>query len=153
MKTFKQFLFEEAELNSVKEYVDYIEEGYDEIVNKYKSHITDSDSVPSAPDTSKFRATRGGMLETAHNVNVHGGQYGADKFFPIAVKVGGRIDRDVHEDIKDEVEDQWEGILEGARDHEPHVVDGKVIKTKEGNLSFSSTGGTNWSAYGIVLRK
>lgn len=133
----KDILMEESSYKYIKQF----ENGLAQIEQKYSSHTTDSDFIPSAPDTSKFKAARGGMIELDHAVHVHGGRYGFPRYFPVALKVGGNVDLDVHRQIKSDVQQLWNSM-----------TDEDEIKTNQGTLRFDSTSGTNWSAYGITLR-
>ena len=83
-------------------YIKQFENGLTQIEQKYNSHTTDSDFVPAGPDSSKFKAARGGMIELDHAVTVHGGRYGFPRYFPVALKVGGNVDLDVHKQIKND---------------------------------------------------
>ena len=114
----------------ITEGVDQLVADFQEIADEFNHHVTDGDSIPSAPDTSKFRAARGGMIEVARNLQVAGGQYGMDRQFLVAIKVGGGIDNEVHTEIERYVK---------------HVLNNVTSDT----LRFIKTTGTNWSAYGL----
>jgi len=114
----------------ITEGVDQLVADFQDIADEFNHHVTDGDSVPSAPDSSKFRASRGGMIDVVRNLQVHGGQYGMDRQFLVAIKVGGRLDSEVHTEIERYVK---------------HVLDNVSSDT----LRFIKTSGTNWSAYGL----
>ncbi len=125
---------------SAREYVEYFEDGLEDIVSKYNSHTTDSDFIPTGPDSSKFSAKRSGMIEVAHKVNIYGGQYQMSRFFPVAIKVGGKVDSNIHNQIKNDVEQLWASL-----------VNDSSVETNKGTLRFDFTQGTSWRAYGITL--
>jgi len=143
---------ERANFVPVNEFIQHIQDEFEQIVEEYEEHITKGDTIPAGPDTTKFRASRGGMLEVAEKLQHSGGRYGLPKTLIRAIKVGGKIDYKIHKKIKQEVKDFWADMVEGNKENEGSVKE-STITTKEGfRLYYGDiTGGTNWSAYGVVI--
>lgn len=135
----------------LEEYMDYLEDTLADIADEYSMHVTQGDTVPSAPDTSKFSASRGGMIEVARNVSTGGGKYDLPRHFIIGVKVGGIIDVKIHDAIDGKIKRIWADILEGERESFPEVVQGNSVRTAKGAMHYSKASGTNWSIYGFII--
>lgn len=107
------------------------------IIEKYKIHEVDNSSVPSAPDTSKFRASRSGKLQFEFNYFSSAGTYDFSRRFIFAVKIGSNIDAAIQEEIKEEIY--------------------KVIKPyhqyngMDAGVHCEYKYGTNYDTYGLVI--
>ena len=135
----------------LKEYVDYLEDTLADIADEFRMHVTQGDTIPSGPDTSKFQASRGGMVEVAKNVSTGGGQYSLPRQFILGIKVGGIIDTKIHDAIDGKIKLIWADILEGERESFPEVIQGNGVRTAHGILHYSKATGTNWSIYGFII--
>jgi hypothetical protein len=119
------------------------------LVNEYQSEVQASTSTPSAPDTSKFRATVGGMIEYATRLAVHGGYYGGSKQYIDFIKIGAGIPRQVTKDLMRDFAAHMEEQFDIT------VTPGVSIATEDGYVfSFQvEEGGTNWGGFGFTARK
>ena len=111
-------------------------------VEKYKIHSTTATKSPSAPDSTKFIATRGGMIEYAPNTQWNG-SYGTSMMFQNFVKIGGGVDFK----IKQQMEQEFENFLS-------EYFEGTSCKTNDGyRVVFDKVSGTNWGGYGLSFKK
>jgi hypothetical protein len=103
---FKELFLESKNIKDkiLTESWDAYKKDLEKIVKKYKKYEAKDSSVPSAPDTSRFRATKGGQIELRENETLDGGSYGIDRFLPYAVIVGSNVDRKIRDKIEKDVE-------------------------------------------------
>jgi len=126
------------------------------LIAKYKKDVAGTDSVPSYPDTSKFLATRSGMIEYMsgeqqwpHVINSRG-------HMSAGVKVGSNVNSNVHKSIKDalfKVFSKHQKKIGGDTDRYIRLKlnDDEKYGDHYG-ITFTSIVGTNWSAYGIKVQ-
>lgn len=117
-----------------------------DIAEDFSQYTVPDSSVPSAPDSSKFRATRGGMISFEKNVHVHGGYYGQPRTYRLFIKIGGAVDPKVCAEIKSELDDAMRWIVGVPFGPTVYFEDGHVMYTGEVN-------GTNWGGYGVWFEK
>jgi hypothetical protein len=137
MKTIEQKLFELTGMLKIDSWEKYYN-ALRYIEKHYKEHETTADSVPSAPNTSTFRATRSGFIKIRENYTHRGGYYGFDRSLPYALVVGSRVRSDISEEIKELVE-------EASNEAKEHI-------TINGNKPFfHESHGTNFSTFGLAV--
>lgn len=107
------------------------------IVNRYKVHEVDNSSVPSAPNSAIFRASRSGKLQFEFDYYSSAGQYGFSRRFLFAVKIGSNIAPVIQEEIKEKI---YKII---KRYHQYNSSDGGVY--------CEYITGTNFDTYGLVI--
>jgi hypothetical protein len=61
------------------------------MVKKYKKYEVEDSSVPSAPNSSMFKATIGGELKVETDYMDWGGRYGLDRHYLLLVTIGSGI--------------------------------------------------------------
>jgi hypothetical protein len=111
----------------------------EDIVDHFKEHETYTDSIPCAPDTTKFRATRSGFIKLERKHVHRGGYYGFNRYIPYAVLVGGNVDSG----ISSQIEELVKMVCERSKEL---VVTNSDDTTQKGH--FHSSHGTNYSTYG-----
>lgn len=126
-----------------------IKQKIEAIYDKIKDKTAKTDSVPSGPDTSKYRATRYGFIQMESDFSVSG------EYFPIyftdALKIGSNVDVNVS-DLKKELDQLYDELLskygvQTKYDKELIVEqDGKL-----GSLNVKAIYGTAWSAIGFAF--
>ena len=125
-----------AELKSV------VKEIMTDLVDDYKEHAKKGQtSVPSAPNTSSFRAIKYGMIEVAPKTSVGGSVY--DLF----LKIGSNVDRK----IEKEIEEQFEEALsaEGIK-----IQKNKWYETSDGyQVRYGDEGGSAWTGFGFIIKQ
>lgn len=134
---------------SAKDFLEDIERAMEQVADSYAHEVTDPISRPSAPDTSKFRATVSGMIQVEHNVHIHGGQYGIPRTYSVFLKIGGRIDHKIATEIKNEVVKRVAKIVDdptGLKIPASLYCDDKVV-------GMEQTEGSNWGGIGFNVRK
>jgi len=134
--------------NSIAEVEEHVSHGMAEIVQKYKDKQVKGDSVPSAPDTTRFRATRSGMIQHETNVHIHGGMYGVNRTYMHFIKIGSLVDTRTCNDINREVAD----LVDEMTVEEGFKVPG-VVHCPDGIMCFYTEDGTNWGGVGFYARK
>lgn len=112
----------------------------------YKSREVEPRSSPAAPDTTKFRAERGGMVEFVTDFTQHG-SYGYTTRYNAMIKIGGLIYIDIADDITSSLEEEL-GELAGVGGPTKRVAtsDGYIVRV-------SSFYGTNYGGVGVVVSK
>ena len=116
------------------------------LVAKYEEHGSNATtSVASAPDTTKFRATKSAMIEFAHNVHIHGGAYGIPKTYKYFVKIGSMVPQDIQKKMFESFAEQVKRIYKGME------VPG-IIYCPDGSVTIGKEYGTNWGGFGIYSR-
>ena len=124
------------------------------MVEEYEEMQTEDSSVPSAPDTSKFRALKSGKISYMSNETIHGGHYGVNRHMSSGIKVGGGVDSSVHKDAKDtiwKIFSKHQKKISGDSDHHIRIRFGETKYGPHYSLVFIATRGTAWSAYGVEL--
>ncbi len=122
-----------------------MERTYKEAIERYKSIEVPQSQSPAGPDSSKFHATVGGMVEYCANITVPVGMF--RRTFRHFLKLGSgiRVDnrRKVFDAVKKVLDKLSPGLpLENGRLHCP---DGDVI--------FGEVHGTNWGGVGCYVLK
>lgn len=116
-----------------------------ELAEEFAEHQAQSSSVPSAPDTSKFRAQKSGMIEYVGSIEIPG-QYHTAKyhdFMKIGSNVFPEIKRKLHAEFADELASSL-GL--------PSLP--KNFETNDGYIAiFSTVEGSNWGGFGIMFSK
>ena len=101
----------------------------------------------SAPNTSTFTATISGMIEYQQGVNIHGGYYGIPQFFPVFLKIGGRINEQTRSNLFEQLGNMLnEHLLD--ENSQPFKIHTNIYCT-DGTIWFSTTDGTNWGGIGV----
>lgn len=103
------------------------------IVNKYKKDEVKQTSVGAAPNSTRFKAAVGGMVDLMINEPVYDGFKG--KTLLIGIKVGGGVDRSTKDKIFQEA---YETLMPLDQ-----------FNSKNGGISIFITEGTNWSCIGL----
>jgi len=112
---------------------------------KYQKHVAGTNSTPAGPDTSKFSATRSGMIAFEKDVTVHGNYYGSDRFYQNFVKIGGNVDYDIKKKMEAEFR-EWLATATGEANYSYVTPDRYYIVVGDAN-------GTNWGGYGLSFKK
>jgi len=107
------------------------------IVNKYKKDEVKSTSVGAAPNSTRFRAAVGGMVELMVNEAVYDGFSG--KTLLLGIKVGGGVDRSTRDKIFQEA---YEALMPLEQ-----------FNSSNGGISIYTSDGTNWGAIGLASSK
>ena len=123
-----------------------LKEGMKDIVEDYAGRQVDASSTPAAPDSSKFTAAVGGMIEYAENVSFSGGKYGSPKTYRMFIKVGGGIDQGV----KDEIQEEFTELV-SVMTGQP--ASNTLFTTDGYRFIFGSEDGTNYGGYGVRIDK
>lgn len=134
---------------TVKDILSIANEAMDDIAHEFAHYKKDATSRAAAPDTSKFRATVGGMIDVEHNVHVHGGQYGISKTYKVFLKIGGGIDHKVEKQMIDRLASHMSDNL--LNYHEAEFKIPGSIYCKDGMVIFSTEDGTNWGGVGAYV--
>ena len=71
-----------------------LREIFEDLVKKYKIFEREDDFIKSAPDTSKFIATKKGDIEVLTDYVKSGGTYGINRYFPVLLKIGSNFPYD-----------------------------------------------------------
>lgn len=134
---------------TMSELVSTAADAMDDLVDEYKKHEGGQDSVPSAPDTSKFRAIKYGMIDHAKGVTVHGGYYGFTRHYEHLLKLGTTVKSDIRQEILTKFfshlsDDTGIDIAKG---------DFVTIKCSDGNVYIGIVDGTAWGGVGIYREK
>lgn len=96
------------------------------IVDKYKKYETEGDSIPSAPNSAIFRATRSGTIDLVSNT---------DSKYLLAVLIGGAIPYQIKHKISSEIEN----LVRNFKDNDESY--------------YSWRDGTNYSTVGLMNPK
>lgn len=107
------------------------------IIKKYKKYEVKPTSVGAAPNSTRFRAAVGGMIELMVNEPVYDGIGG--KNLLLGIKVGGGISSSVRDKI-------FQEAYEKLMPLEQHGGEG-------GGISIHTSDGTNWGAIGLANSK
>lgn len=107
------------------------------IVNKYKKDEVKATSVGAAPNSTKFRAAVGGMVELMVNEAVYTGLSG--KTLLLGIKVGGGINKSTRDKIFQEA---YEALMPLEQ-----------FNSSVGGISIHTSDGTNWGAIGLASSK
>jgi hypothetical protein len=124
------------------------------LVSKHEDEQTEDSSVPSAPDTSKFRALKSGKIEYMADETIHGGYYGVNKYMSSGVKVGSNIESSIHKDIKEtllKIFNKYQREIGGDSDSHIRIRVGDTRYGPHYSLVFIASRGTAWSSYGVEL--
>jgi hypothetical protein len=112
-------------------------------VEKYQKYVAGQDSIPAGPDSSKFSATRSGMIEFAKDTQVHGGTYGFNRFYQAFVKIGGNVDGKIKQKMREEFK-AWLTKTTGD--------DSNYYMTPVHTITYGEVDGTNWGGYGLEFK-
>lgn len=135
--------------NTQAELMSTIADLIDEIIEHYKEHEGKQSSVPAAPDTSKFRAIKYGMIEHAKNLTVHGGYYGFTRHYEHFMKIGTTVDGD----IRKEMMSKFFSNLSDDLGVDVKQSDWATIKCSDGNVYIGTVHGTAWVGVGAYREK
>lgn len=105
---------------------------------------TKSDSIPGAPDSSKFKAHRSGEVSLESNVVIHG-SYNTSVTYQHFLKIGGAIPFSTRNaSIDEKFMIDVEKLVAKVATEDTHIEcsDGKTV-------SIAITHGTNWGGIGI----
>lgn len=142
----------EAEIkidSSVSALMSTIDDVIDDVVNNHKSKEVADSSVPSAPDTTKFRAQRSGKISHTQNEVVHGGTYGFTRKFEQFLKIGGGLSFD----DKQEIMNEFFKFLGDDLGVSIPYNDSTSIKCNDGTVIIGTVYGTNWGGVGAYKTK
>ena len=107
------------------------------IVNKYKGDEVKATSVGAAPDSTRFRAAVGGMVELMVNEAVYDGFKG--KTLLLGIKVGGGVNKSTRDKIFQEAYEKLMPL--------------EQFNSSGGGISIHTSDGTNWGAIGLASTK
>ena len=154
MKTFKTFLTEARQYcftdETCADVIQEIQDNMKALVSKYKSHEAKTDSIAAAPDTTKFRATRSGMIDFERNVHIHGGQYGVPKTHAYFIKIGGNVDSKISKKIGEELAQDIDDFNDAS--DSVFKIPG-TLACADGYVMLQEEHGTNWGGFGLSTRK
>lgn len=75
-----------------------------EVADEFEEYsTTNTDMIPSAPNTQNFRAIRHGMIQSCKNITIHGDYYTPKQFFQCYLKIGSLVDEKIQNQIYDQV--------------------------------------------------
>jgi len=107
------------------------------IVDKYKKDEVKATSIGAAPNSTRFRAAVGGMIELMVNETVYDGFRG--KTLLLGIKVGGGVDRSTRDKIFQEAYEKLMPL--------------EQFNSSDGGISIHISDGTNWGAIGLASSK
>ena len=108
------------------------------LVSDWQDYKTADETVPSAPDTSKFYAVKMGDIAWEENYIKHREVWLNPYFFPIIVKVGSAIRTKMPQEFWDE----YFSIIAGGLKNE--------LKINNKSAVLRGIHGTAWTAYGLA---
>lgn len=120
------------------------------LVADNKQHEVKATSIPSAPDTFKFRASVSGMIELDRNVVTYRGYQSMFRTtYDHFIKIGGGVDRNVSRGIIEELIGfiNIEFIAPDAPEFGAH----STLQCDDGALAFGVESGTNWGGVGFTI--
>ncbi len=128
------------------EIVDVIENNLKQFAEEMMEYETDDTSHPSAPDTTKFRASSSGKIKLVTNHTLFG-EYHSRTNYPMAVLIGGNVNMEVYNNAVDD--------LHEFAEYFPHKKSGKLLyhfPTKDNiTVVMAIEYGTNYSTYGYTV--
>lgn len=141
-------LCESSSVTVDKSMADVVDDAADvmsEIVDDYKKHEGGQDSVPAAPDTSKFKAIKYGMIDHIAGLTVPGGYYGFTRRYEHFLKLGTTVDASVRKEMMTKFfnhlsDDIGATIKQG---------DWATIKCNDGVVYIGTVSGTAWGGVGV----
>ena len=93
--------YSESEARSIaNQILDDIAKKSKELVKKFEDSQVENSSVPTGPDTTKFRSVISGEIKYVTNDTLHGGHYGVTRFVSAGVRVGSGVDKKVREEVQ-----------------------------------------------------
>jgi hypothetical protein len=119
------------------------------LVRNYQDYAQASTSIPSAPDTTKFRAQLGGMIEYASNLTVPGGYYSHDKQYIDFIQIGGGLPPQVTQNLMRDFAAYMKKMFDIT------IAPGLRVKTTDGYIFFfpEPETGTGWGGFGFTVSK
>jgi hypothetical protein len=136
---------DDQDLPSSGEVLGEVEDMLRAVAARSSKYQTKDSSSPSAPDSSKFRASHSGKVEFAENVTTHG--YGGfETKYVLALKIGTAIGSSNVEKVMQDVESEFEGLAidNGAEGHTIKTSDGKRITLRDSS-------GSNYVTMGVSV--
>ena len=109
------------------------------IVKKYKKYEVSDSSIPSGPDSTKFKATVGGDIRIVCNYTYSGGYYAGNRNILIGIQVGSGIDKDIYDKI---MQESYEVLF---------LMD--QYNSSDGGVMTHYSHGTNWGMIGLACSK
>ncbi len=115
------------------------------IAARYKQYSSDkTSSVPSAPDTSKFYATKSNMIRVVKDAHTGGGTYSPSKTFPYFLQIGSGIDYKIRDNMKEEFLKEFFDAF--------GMTPAKTFMSGDGyRFIFSEVDGSNWGGFGFLV--
>jgi len=117
---------------------DDLENGMKQLCEKYKKYEQNNDYIPSAPDTSRFMATKRGDLGVERKYFKRGGTYGIDRYFPYILTIGTNV-----KELPHTFYDELYTLLTNA------LLSGCVIDDETPRIG--SISGTAWVGIGLMI--
>jgi hypothetical protein len=107
-----------------------------------QQYQTKSDSIPSAPNTSVFRASRSGVVNMDRNVVIYG-EYGSHVMYPVFLKIGGALSIEHKQLLRTQFIDHLTPLVDEVATENTHIEcsDGTTV-----SIRFAH--GTNWGGIG-----
>ena len=120
----------------------------DKVAAAHQGSLGGRDSVPGAPDSSKFRSVREGMIQVEYNVVTHGA-YGTPTRHDIFLKVGSTVDFTVRRAITDDIVAYAQKILGAAQPLRLRDKEFGTIHCADKIIYLSITYGSAWGGIGF----
>lgn len=138
----------EVETNAA-EFSNQVSKIMKEIAGKFQNHTTDSKTVPSGPDTSKFSTSQKGMITYVSGIHIPGGMYGFDRVYQHFLKIGSAVGLKVEKEMKEEFLHRVSNLTEKGEFNEK-----EVLKTSDGiKIHFGTVDGSAWGGFGFWFEK
>lgn len=116
---------------------------------QYKRYETAGKSVPSAPDSSKFRATVSGMVEVGP-VTIHQSFSGLSHHYQVFIKIGSAIESKKAKEIRDDFLGEFDDSLDNAIDGDVGLKLNTTYECSDGKrFTIGTTDGSNWGGIGV----
>ncbi len=122
-----------------------MEKAYKKAAEKHKALEVPQSQSPAGPDSSKFHATVGGMVEYSAFVAVSVGM--TRRTYRHFLKLGSGIRVDKRQLVLNDVQKVMQKLAAGL------TVDGGPLHCPDGDVAFGTVHGTNWGGVGCYAVK
>ncbi len=132
---------------STQDVLEEIADIMSELEQKYKSNETSSQTVKSAPDTSKFVEVKSGIIKLEKNVSTHS-HYGGTTQWKVFLKIGGAVEPSIRKKIMSDFRNELSKLIDRPAGEESTVIycdDAKVI--------VGTADGTSWGGVGAYKHR
>lgn len=129
---------------SVAQVMALMEKTYKKLVEKHKALEVPQSQSPAGPDSSKFHATIGGMVEYVSNVPITEGMF--RRQYKHFLKLGSGIRVDKRRAVIEEAHKVMNKLV-------PGIPLASVIHCPDGDVSFGDVHGSNWGGIGCYAVK